>query len=72
MVALAAAKPTAEEVSALLTLPDTDANDLAALDAYLGEDIGESGGVLTDFFLAKVASVPSDSTLSGHCSRNGF
>ncbi len=33
LVALAAAKPTADEVSALLTLPDPDANDLAALDA---------------------------------------
>jgi nitrate reductase molybdenum cofactor assembly chaperone NarJ/NarW len=33
LVALAAAKPKDEEVSALLTLPDPDAADLAALDA---------------------------------------
>lgn len=33
LVAIAAAKPTEEEVSALLSLPDPDANDLAALDA---------------------------------------
>ena len=33
LVALAAAKPTADEVTALLTLPDPDANDLVALDA---------------------------------------
>lgn len=33
LVALAAAKPKDEEVSALLTLPDPDANDLTALDA---------------------------------------
>ena len=33
LVALAAAKPKDDEVSALLTLPDPDANDLAALDA---------------------------------------
>lgn len=33
LVAIAAAKPTAEEVSALLSLPDPDADDLAALDA---------------------------------------
>jgi nitrate reductase delta subunit len=33
LVALAAAKPTADEISALLTLPDPDANDLMALDA---------------------------------------
>lgn len=33
LVALAAAKPKDEEVSALLQLPDPDANDLAALDA---------------------------------------
>jgi nitrate reductase delta subunit len=33
LVALAAAKPKDEEVSALLTLPDPDATDLAALDA---------------------------------------
>ncbi|WP_137044156.1 nitrate reductase molybdenum cofactor assembly chaperone [Pseudolabrys sp. FHR47] len=31
--AIAAAKPTEEEVSALLSLPDPDADDLAALDA---------------------------------------
>jgi nitrate reductase molybdenum cofactor assembly chaperone NarJ/NarW len=33
LVALAAAKPKETEVSALLTLPDPNANDLAALDA---------------------------------------
>jgi len=33
LVALAAAKPKDAEVSALLTLPDADASDLAALDA---------------------------------------
>ena len=33
LVALAVAKPTEEEVSALLQLPDPDADDLAALDA---------------------------------------
>jgi nitrate reductase delta subunit len=33
LVALAAAKPKNDEVSALLTLPDPDATDLAALDA---------------------------------------
>ena len=33
LVALAAVKPKDDEVSALLTLPDPDANDLAALDA---------------------------------------
>jgi nitrate reductase delta subunit len=33
LVALAAAKPKEDEVSALLTLPDPDASDLAALDA---------------------------------------
>jgi nitrate reductase delta subunit len=33
LVALATAKPTADEVSALLTLPDPDPTDLAALDA---------------------------------------
>jgi nitrate reductase delta subunit len=33
LVALAAAKPKSEAVSALLELPDPDANDLAALDA---------------------------------------
>ena len=33
LVALAAAKPKAEEVSALLTMPDPDATDLVALDA---------------------------------------
>ncbi len=33
LVALAAAKPKDDEVSALLTLPDPDASDLAALDA---------------------------------------
>ena len=33
LVALSAAEPKGEEVSALLELPDTDANDLAALDA---------------------------------------
>jgi nitrate reductase delta subunit len=33
LVALAAAKPKSEDVSALLELPDPDANDLAALDA---------------------------------------
>jgi nitrate reductase molybdenum cofactor assembly chaperone NarJ/NarW len=33
LVALAAAKPKETEVSALLTLPDPDASDLAALDA---------------------------------------
>ena len=33
LVALAAAKPKETEVSALLALPDPDANDLAALDA---------------------------------------
>jgi nitrate reductase delta subunit len=33
LVALAAAKPKEDEVSALLTLPDPDATDLAALDA---------------------------------------
>ena len=33
LVALSAAEPKDEEVSALLELPDTDANDLAALDA---------------------------------------
>ena len=33
LVALSAAKPKDEEVSALLELPDPDANDLAALDA---------------------------------------
>lgn len=33
LVAIAAAKPTEEEVSALLQLPDPDADDLAALDA---------------------------------------
>jgi nitrate reductase molybdenum cofactor assembly chaperone NarJ/NarW len=33
LVALSAAKPKEEEVSALLTLPDPDATDLAALDA---------------------------------------
>ena len=33
LVALAAAKPKDDEVSALLTLPDPDATDLAALDA---------------------------------------
>lgn len=33
LVTLSAAKPKVEEVSALLTLPDPDASDLAALDA---------------------------------------
>jgi nitrate reductase delta subunit len=33
LVALAAAKPKSEDVSALLEMPDPDANDLAALDA---------------------------------------
>jgi nitrate reductase delta subunit len=33
LVALAAAKPKDDQVSALLTLPDPDASDLAALDA---------------------------------------
>jgi nitrate reductase delta subunit len=33
LVAVAAAKPTADEILALLTLPDPDANDLMALDA---------------------------------------
>jgi nitrate reductase delta subunit len=33
LVALAAAKPKADDVSALLALPDPDADDLAALDA---------------------------------------
>ncbi len=33
LVAIAATKPTEEEVSALLQLPDPDADDLAALDA---------------------------------------
>ena len=33
LVALSAAKPKDEEVSALLQLPDPDATDLAALDA---------------------------------------
>jgi len=33
LVALSAVAPKADEVSALLTLPDPDANDLAALDA---------------------------------------
>jgi nitrate reductase delta subunit len=33
LVALAAAKPKDDEISALLTLPDPDASDLAALDA---------------------------------------
>ena len=33
LVAIAAAKPTEEEVSALLQLPDPDADDLVALDA---------------------------------------
>lgn len=33
LVAIAAAKPTEEEVSALLSLPDPDADDLVALDA---------------------------------------
>lgn len=33
LIALSAAKPKEEEISALLALPDPDANDLAALDA---------------------------------------
>jgi nitrate reductase delta subunit len=38
LVALSAAKPKDEEVSALLTLPDPDASDLAALDAAWEEE----------------------------------
>jgi nitrate reductase delta subunit len=38
LVALAAAKPKDDEVSALLTLPDPDASDLAALDAAWADE----------------------------------
>jgi nitrate reductase delta subunit len=38
LVALAAAKPKEEEVSALLSLPDPDATDLAVLDAAWGDE----------------------------------
>ncbi len=38
LVALAAAKPKETEVSALLTLPDPDASDLAALDAAWADE----------------------------------
>ena len=40
LVALAAAKPKEAEVSALLALPDPDANDLAALDAAWEDEAG--------------------------------
>ena len=38
LVALAAAKPKDDEVAALLTLPDRDATDFAALDAAWAEE----------------------------------
>ena len=47
LVALAAAKPKETEVSALLTLPDPDATDLAALDAAWADEpvnFGPSAG----------------------------
>jgi nitrate reductase molybdenum cofactor assembly chaperone NarJ/NarW len=47
LVALSAAKPKEDEVSALLTLPDPDATDLAALDAAWEDEpvsFGPGGG----------------------------
>jgi len=58
LVALSAAKPKDEEVSALLRLPDPDADDLAALDAAWEDEpvsFGPgSGGGCKDGLIARV------------------
>lgn len=58
LVALSTAKPKAEEVSALLRLPDPDATDLAALDAAWEDEpvnFGPgSGDGCTDGLIARV------------------
>jgi len=58
LVGLAATKPKAEDVSALLELPDPDANDLAALDAAWEDEpvtFGPSAGnACKDELIAKV------------------
>ncbi len=58
LVALAAAKPTDDEVSALLTLPDPDAADLGALDAAWEDEpvnFGPGGGdACKDGLIARV------------------
>lgn len=57
LVALAAAKPKEEEVSALLDLPDPDAGDLAALDrAWEDEPVrfGPDAGGCKDGLIARV------------------
>jgi nitrate reductase delta subunit len=58
LVALSAAKPKDEEVSALLQLPDPDATDLAALDAVWADEpvnFGPgSGDSCTDGLIARV------------------
>jgi len=48
LVALAAAKPKHDEISALLTLPDPDATDLAALDAAWEDEAVTFGPGATD------------------------
>jgi nitrate reductase delta subunit len=57
LVALAAAKPKDDEVSALLTLPDPDATDLAALDAAWEDEpvtFGPGAAGCRDGFVARV------------------
>jgi nitrate reductase molybdenum cofactor assembly chaperone NarJ/NarW len=58
LVALATAKPKDDEVSALLTLPDPDASDLAALDAAWEEEAVSFGpdaaGGCKDGLMARV------------------
>jgi nitrate reductase delta subunit len=57
LVALAATKPRGEDVSALLQLPDPDANDLAALDAAWEDEpvnFGPGASDCKDNLIAKV------------------
>ncbi len=61
LLALAAARPKDEEVSALLALPDPDASDLTALDAagedepvHLGPAAASAGGGCKDGIIARV------------------
>ena len=57
LVALADAKPKAEEVAALLATPDPDANDLAALDAAWEDEpvtFGPDAGGCKDGLIARV------------------
>ncbi|MEJ2375135.1 MAG: nitrate reductase molybdenum cofactor assembly chaperone [Pseudolabrys sp.] len=57
LIALAAAKPQADEVSVLLQAPDPDASDLAALDAVWEEEpvtFGPDAGGCKDGLIARV------------------